>query len=266
MYVTDQNLQELCNEPCMLVGLHTCGNLASSCLRSFVRNENIRAIVNVGCCFGNLHEFIHPNAAESTQQYLAGLGVSFKGRSLDDTLWKSEEEAGYPLSNYIKTQHSHFFLGRMARVLAMSEFVRNHLDDPQQMFEKFSYRAAFQVLLKESYPHLANVYNLGRKIKDYTTWGEYSLICLTKMKLSTSYTLQDLNDMYDTRFKHLEKQAAVLWSLRCMLSFPIENLIYLDRVIYLKEHGCNPQIVQIFDKYISPRNHLIYAYKDYKDT
>lgn len=261
MYVTAENLQEICDEPCVLVGLHTCGNLATACFKSFVRNENIKGIVNVGCCFNCLTEYIHPDAEKGARRYISGLGVSFKGRSLDETLWRSEEEAGYPLSNYIKTQHSTFFMGRMARVLAMSEFVRSHIGSPQKMFEKFAFRAAFQVILKESYPELGNVYSIGKKIKNYNGWGEYSLTCFRLMNLATEYTTKELNDMYETRFKHLEKKAAILWSLRSLLSFPLEHLIYLDRVLYLHEHGCVAEIVKIFDKMTSPRNHLIYAYK-----
>jgi len=38
----------------MLIGLHTCGDLASSCCRYFVRDERVSVLVNVGCCYHKL--------------------------------------------------------------------------------------------------------------------------------------------------------------------------------------------------------------------
>ena len=39
-----------------MVGLHTCGDLASSTLRMFVGRQELRAICSVGCCYNLLSE------------------------------------------------------------------------------------------------------------------------------------------------------------------------------------------------------------------
>ena len=40
----------------LLTGLHTCGDLASSILRLFTRNDNVQAVCNVGCCYHHIEE------------------------------------------------------------------------------------------------------------------------------------------------------------------------------------------------------------------
>ncbi len=45
-------------QPCCLVGLHTCGDLAASCLRLFVQLPAVTVTCVVGCCY-NLITEIH---------------------------------------------------------------------------------------------------------------------------------------------------------------------------------------------------------------
>lgn len=40
----------------MVVGLHTCGDLASSTLRIFITKPEIKAVCSVGCCYHLLSE------------------------------------------------------------------------------------------------------------------------------------------------------------------------------------------------------------------
>lgn len=60
-----------------LSGLHTCGNLASSCFRIFNENSQIHNLCNIGCCYHLLCE-------ESETDI--------------DTI------AGFPMSDYLKKQ------------------------------------------------------------------------------------------------------------------------------------------------------------------
>lgn len=82
----------------MLVGLHTCGNLAASSLRLFTNNlSHLKCMVNVSCCYHLLMEEFDGNAS-----------------------WLEEELQssgfGFPMSAYLKDQD--FALGRNARMLA----------------------------------------------------------------------------------------------------------------------------------------------------
>lgn len=82
----------------MLVGLHTCGNLAASSLRLFTNNpSHLKCMVNVSCCYHLLMEEFDGNPS-----------------------WLEEELQssgfGFPMSAYLKGQD--FALGRNARMLA----------------------------------------------------------------------------------------------------------------------------------------------------
>jgi hypothetical protein len=84
-----------------LVGLHTCGSLATTCLKLFIESKNcLKLLVNVGCCYHLIEEefTVNPfwndveNALNSNQSY------------------------GFPVSKYLKDQQ--FILGRDARMCA----------------------------------------------------------------------------------------------------------------------------------------------------
>lgn len=82
----------------MLVGLHTCGNLAPSSLRLFSNDpENIRCMINVGCCYNLLTEE-YESAPSWLEEELNNSGY------------------GFPMSSYLKNLK--FCLGRNARMLA----------------------------------------------------------------------------------------------------------------------------------------------------
>lgn len=59
-----------------LVGLHTCGNLASSSLRLFVANPRVNLLCNVGCCYHLLEEEFSIN---TYNQKKAPDGVGLRG-------------------------------------------------------------------------------------------------------------------------------------------------------------------------------------------
>ena len=39
---------------CVLVGLHTCGDLAATMLKVFAESEEVAGLVSVGCCYMKL--------------------------------------------------------------------------------------------------------------------------------------------------------------------------------------------------------------------
>lgn len=82
----------------MLVGLHTCGNLAASSQRLFTNNpSHLKCMVNVSCCYHLLMEEFDGNPSWLEAE-LQSSGF------------------GFPMSAYLKDQH--FALGRNARMLA----------------------------------------------------------------------------------------------------------------------------------------------------
>lgn len=45
------------SQPCMIVGLHTCGDLAVTILRLFCEVATIQTVCVVGCCYNHLTEY-----------------------------------------------------------------------------------------------------------------------------------------------------------------------------------------------------------------
>lgn len=84
-----------------LIGLHTCGTLATTCLKLFTEpKNNLRLLINVGCCYHLIEE-------EFTND-------SFWG---DIEIALNENESyGFPVSNCLKEKK--FELGRDARMSA----------------------------------------------------------------------------------------------------------------------------------------------------
>ena len=261
MIVTEDNVHQFTEEPCTLVGLHTCGDLSPICCRLFLADPNIRGIVNVGCCYHHLNEYIAPQAEQGVKEYLERVAEAFHGRSIDETILATEEKAGFPMSRYLRQRYPWFFLGRLPRTLAISEPQPEHAKDPRLTFRKFQYRAAFQALLKEYFPELTLTFVVGNRIKKFDCFANYAGEALRKMKLEEPIGREELEEFYRNRFEPLEKKSAIFWVIRSALSGPIENLILLDRAMFLEESGAKTEIVEIFDKLKSPRNIVISAFK-----
>uniref|UniRef100_A0A8C9UBZ8 Methyltransferase like 25 n=1 Tax=Serinus canaria TaxID=9135 RepID=A0A8C9UBZ8_SERCA len=77
-------------EDCMMVGLHTCGDLAANTLRIFTAKPEIKAVCSVGCCYHLLSEqFENPEECH-------------------DQVW------GFPMCQYLKDKG--WCCGRNARI------------------------------------------------------------------------------------------------------------------------------------------------------
>lgn len=81
-----------------LVGLHTCGNLASTSMQLFVNCPQARFLCNVGCCYHLLDEL-------------------FEKRTC-----KEDDHQGFPLSSYLKSKQ--YVLGRNARMVSSQPLER----------------------------------------------------------------------------------------------------------------------------------------------
>lgn len=260
MIVTKDNIAEFTKEPSFLVGLHTCGDLSPICLKLFLADENIKGVINVGCCYHHLTEYVSPEAKEQVDEYLIRVSQTFQGRCIDETLTENLD-AGFPLSKYVKEKYPRFFLGRLPRTLSISEPQPSHVIDASMTFRKFQYRAAFQAFLQENFPEYALKFVIGNRIKRFDCFGNYAEDALRKMNLKSCYTKEEMERFYQERFEGIEKMSAIFWVMRSSLSGCIENLIILDRALFLAEQGATTEIMTIFDKHQSPRNIVISAFK-----
>lgn len=104
----------------LLAGLHTCGNLAPTCLQLFVNNKNIHSICNVGCCYHLIDEYFSNNSSKM-----------------------SPENFGFPMSQFLLDKK--FSLGRNARMLSAQSMARILTKEVVSTFIDFVYEYIFFV-------------------------------------------------------------------------------------------------------------------------
>ncbi|XP_017837003.1 methyltransferase-like protein 25 [Drosophila busckii] len=225
-----------------LTGLHTCGNLASTCLRVFHAQENCRLLCNIGCCYHLLREHY------SQQEF-------FGNKALMDM----QTDYGFPLSSYL--QKRKVCLGRNARMLAAQSIERTIAAKELPNITLY-YRALLEVLVCRHAPHLKNELQVG-KVRKFANFQEYVQKCAEKLNepwlaAVTHDELEGLLDEYQQDRHYLE----LFHLLRMSFAPVLESVILLDRLLYLREQGyANSFLIDLFDAVISPRHFAIVAIK-----
>lgn len=247
---TDLNLVELLaenfvdvdNPSICLTGLHTCGNLAATCLRVFHAHDSCRILLNVGCCYHLLRE-------RFSQEEFYG----------NKALMEQQTDDGFPLSQYL--QQKRVRLGRNARMLAAQSMERT-LSAKEPPNITLYYRALLEVLVCRHAPHLKNELQVGR-IQKCNNFSEYIKKCSSKLNAPwlaavEEQELDSLLQQYEEDKHFLE----LFYLLRMTFAPIIESIILLDRLLYLKELGYERSyLVDLFDAVVSPRHYAIISIK-----
>ncbi|XP_047245696.1 methyltransferase-like protein 25 isoform X2 [Girardinichthys multiradiatus] len=212
-YVTAQTeLRELVTEleEAVVVGLHTCGDLAASTLRMFAAKPELSAVCGVGCCYHLLSEEFNLDGLEKPLQTVCG----------------------FPLSQYLRNQS--WFCGRNARMSACLALERVSLGQGIQM-ESLFYRAVLHVILRDHYSSYKSEKRVGNVYSRAKSFVDYVRRALRRLELDDSKLcdsdIQSYHDTYEARMD--EMHAFNL--LKVTLAPCIEGLILLDRLCYLKE-------------------------------
>ncbi|XP_075712912.1 putative methyltransferase-like protein 25 isoform X2 [Rhinoderma darwinii] len=254
-YVTaDTELHDLITdlEESIMVGLHTCGDLAPNTLRIYTSKPEIKAVCSVGCCYHFLSEqFEYLEEEEQT-----------------------EGSWGFPLSQYLKERCWH--IGRNARMSACLALERVAVGQGLPT-ESLFYRAVLQVICKEVYgitqrsyslvPQSKNVLKIDQRVgKIYsksTSFTDYIRKSLKKfgqddLRLSDQ-EIMGYYQKYDLRRNELE----AFNRLKVFLAPCIEALILLDRLYYLREQEniAWSGLVKLFDPVKSPRCYAVVSLK-----
>ncbi|XP_071509881.1 probable methyltransferase-like protein 25 [Diadema antillarum] len=231
-------------EPFMMVGLHTCGNLAPSMLRIFVANPRIQCLCGVGCCYHHVTEEFAKTDEWDREHPGVEMGTSY----------------GFPMSNWLRERH--FALGRGARMTACMAAERVAAGDSLNVKGLF-YRAVLQVICKEHYVIPTRKQVIGKLAPKCKTFLEYTRRALKKLGLDESKLSDCVIEGYEERYRPFYRNLEAYNQLRASLAPSIEALILLDRLAYLREQP-NVQmasIVPLFDPVTSPRCYAILAVK-----
>ncbi|GLG94330.1 Methyltransferase-like protein 25 [Gryllus bimaculatus] len=224
-----------------LVGLHTCGNLAATCLRLFVQNDTIKALCNVGCCYHLIEEEYCRNPFSQEPITL-------------------NSEFGFPMSKFLTSKK--FALGRNVRMLAAQSVDRLSEKNEIPVTSLF-YRALLQVILKHKTGHDRADWQVGRIASKCQNFEEYCNKSIKKLKIDLEITSSEIQEFYD-QYKERKDELEAFFLIRVSLAPVIETVIVLDRLLYLVEQGIKEvHIVQLFNPVISPRCYGIIALKDF---
>ncbi|XP_062469837.1 probable methyltransferase-like protein 25 isoform X3 [Pezoporus occidentalis] len=243
------NCRELCEEDkaqrkmaslkakdCMMVGLHTCGDLAANTLRIFTAKPEIKAVCSVGCCYHLLSEQFE-NQEECSNE-----------------VW------GFPMCQYLKDKG--WCCGRNARMsacLALERVAVGQMLPTESLF----YRAVLQVIIEENYGVTKSDRHVGKTFSKSSSFVDYVRKSLKKLKLDDS-KLPDrcIMDYYE-KYKHRMNELEAFNMLKVVLAPCIEVLILLDRLCYLKEQEniAWSGLVKLFDPVKSPRCCAVIALK-----
>ncbi|KOM42594.1 hypothetical protein LR48_Vigan05g019800 [Vigna angularis] len=124
----------------VLAGLHACGDLSVTMLKTFLECKDVKAVVSLGCCYNLLSE---------------------------ERIEDGESQCGFPMSHAVRS--TSFSLGKSARDLACQSAERWRSLDMHagiHNFELHTFRAAFQMVLSKYYPDIVmSTPSIGRKGK-----------------------------------------------------------------------------------------------------
>ncbi|KAB2019161.1 hypothetical protein ES319_D08G278700v1 [Gossypium barbadense] len=123
----------------VLAGLHACGDLSVTMLKTLLECEEVRAVISIGCCYNLLSEEGFANA---------------------------QIQYGFPMSCGVKSVN--LSLGKSSRDLACQSAERWKIlgkDAGLHNFELHAFRAAFQMVLHKYFPEVGISPSIGRQGK-----------------------------------------------------------------------------------------------------
>ncbi|XP_043093900.1 methyltransferase-like protein 25 [Puntigrus tetrazona] len=225
-------------EDAVLVGLHTCGDLASSTLRMFRAKQELRAVCSVGCCYHLLSE-------EFDQDRRGCVHTAF----------------GFPMSQYLKAQAC--FCGRNARMSACLALERVSAGGGLPM-ESLFYRAVLHVILRDHYDCFKSEKRVGNVYSKSSSFVDYVRRALRKLDLDDTKLSDGDIQSYHEHYTPRMNEMVAFNMLKVILAPCIEGLILLDRLCYLKEQDnvSHAALVQLFDPLQSPRCYAVVGIKE----
>lgn len=226
-----------------MTGLHTCGNLASTCLKVYKAQVDFKVLCNVGCCYHLINE-------EFSQDEFFGNKV----------LRNLNSDFGFPMSSYLKEKKT--VLGRNARMLA-AQSVHRTLDKKELPDKSLFFRALLEVLIVEMDGSLKDTVQVG-KIKREGGFLDYVQKCDRKRSLGIfSHFSEEQVLEVEKRYSEKEMTLNAFYLIRMSFAPVIEALILLDRLLFLREsEGNRSWLVPLFDPVISPRCYCLVGIKD----
>ncbi|XP_031335450.1 protein RRNAD1 isoform X2 [Photinus pyralis] len=204
-----------------IVGLHPCGNLGPTLLRLFKQSTQVKFLNIVGCCYMKLTTF------------------------------------GYPLSAY--SQKNNYELDYSARELAchaLEAYVAKLKNGEFDQLKVHAYRAALEKLITDRQPNMYHSQVNSVKCTNGLVFAEKAT-----SNLDIKLSINEIESLQIKNYLDNWKDVVVFYSLRLMIAPLVENIILLDRLLYILESDYNCEITSLFNPQLSPRNQVLIAKK-----
>ncbi len=130
----------------LLITLHGCGDLSSTLVKMFALSTKIKRLFLVSCCFNLLTESVSEPARKSAESTLCAAHTHNDLTTRFAESPSPDKSCGYPLSEYMRSSHPTFFLGRNIRCAAAASI--SFLLEGEQgsgTLDKMIYRAGIEV-------------------------------------------------------------------------------------------------------------------------
>jgi len=226
----------------MLAGLHTCGNLAASSIRLFVKDpDNIRCLVNVGCCYNLIAEEFETRPSWLEEPPGSG-------------------DIGFPMSACLREQQ--FVLGRNARMLATQppdRMCHGGMVETDSLF----YRALLELYLQKKLgtTNEMSPFRVGKFKRKCSSFTEYVHKSIKRLGIHIEVDDAELERLCSRHAGIPRKQLHGFFLLKLTIAPAVEATIMLDRLLYLHEKGIqDAYLTQLFDPVVSPRCFAIVAF------
>ncbi|XP_029848257.2 methyltransferase-like protein 25 [Ixodes scapularis] len=222
----------------ILCGLHTCGDLATSALKLFVRCPRAKVLCLVGCCYHlTEEEFVTPQ--------------------------NGGKQFGFPMSRALRKRK--YVLGRNARMLAAQCAERNK-EEKKVLPNSLFYRALLQLVLSEKLGDEAaslDQVKVGKLGSASSSFTDYVCRALNKLKLRHVGITPDEIRAYEEEYTKQLRRLTAFQQMRIAFAACVEALVLLDRLVYLLEQEAvaDAHIVRLFDPVTSPRCYALCAVK-----
>jgi len=241
----------------VLVGLHTCGDLAPACLRLARQSLKVRAVLLVGCCYQRCSEDLCTSCvSEPAADARGNAGAGAVGElPVGATSGQPPAEAtlpfGYPLSALLRAAGGAAFLGKAARGLACHEAERyaarlRAAAEPgaegvtsRTLLKMHAWRAALEEVVRVLRP-LAPTERLGqgfgRDAADFKTWAVKALheIMGGEAFMASSAEATAAIERADALTARWAR-AVAFHALQLALAHVIEGLLACDRLLFLAQ-------------------------------
>lgn len=216
--LTSSETKEIFTKDSFSLGLHTCGPLANRHLDVVLKNDT-RGLINFGCCYNRLDVNEDTNISQ-------------------------------------KAKNNALLLSPYSLTLACRGHDGMDFKDFLHKKKVKSYRYGLQLLLMDKFSEkeLIPVGDAHHSLYQ-ESFSTYVLNRLAGIEYSHKLSASEIEDFYKlTKTSKILEELFLINIIRWRFGRLLEVYILLDRVLYLQEQGRTPELFQLFDLSLSPRN------------